>query len=374
MPIGSSSIDVLIIVSSDPRYDARSTKYLRSLLSSGFKAKLVGAASDGTGDRTEELVRVPISSRGGKAFFMQFYQKVVPEAMKVSAKLVIAGDLFSLPPAIINKQRHSHRGRPVRLVYDSKELYEALPSLKVKRTSFLFWNLVEKSSLRYVDGVFTVNQSIADILEAKWHLPTTVLRNVPNKQTARRYIQKSFDKIFLTFSGGLQAGRGLIDLLKLISILPAKYEIRFVGDGSMREDLLQRASELRIQERIHFTGRVRQEEVINELSKAHIGIYLMENTGLCHYLSLPNKLFQFISAGLPVIVPHFPEMERIVKEYDIGAAVDTTDLDGVAKTVLEITADPESYSRFSKNSENASEVLNWQAEETKFVEAIARLI
>ena len=374
MPIGSPAIDVLIIVSSDPRYDARSTKYLRSLLSSGFKAKLVGVASDGTADRTEELVRVPVSSRGGKAFFLQFYQKVVPEAMKVSARLVIAGDLFSLPPAIINKQRHSHRGSPVRLVYDSKELYEALPSLKVKRSSFVFWNLVEKSSLRYVDWVFTVNKSIADILEAKWHLPTTVLRNVPNKQTARSYIPKSFEKIFLTFSGGLQGGRGLIDLLKLISILPAKYEITFVGDGTMREDLVRRASELGIQERVHFSGRVRQEEVISELSKAHIGIYLMENTGLCHYLSLPNKLFQFISAGLPVIVPHFPEMERIVNEYEIGAAVDTTDLDGVARKVLEITVDPKIYERLSKNSEKASQVLNWQVEEKQFVEAISRLI
>ncbi|MCL4540329.1 MAG: glycosyltransferase [Bacteroidetes bacterium] len=374
MPAGPFQTDVLIIVSSDPRYDARSTKYLRSLLSTGFKAKLVGVASDGSAERTDDLVRVPISHKGGKAFFVQFYQKVIPEAIRTSAKIVIAGDLFSLPPAIINKHRHSHKGRTVRLIYDSKELYDALPSLKVKRTSFLFWNIVEKSSLRYVDSVFTVNQSIADILEARWHLPTTVLRNVPDQLAQRHAASKTFNKIFLTFSGGLQGGRGLHDLLKLISILPPIYEIRFVGDGTMREDLMHQAYELHIQDRVHFVGRVRNENVVEELSKAHIGIYLMENTGLCHYLSLPNKLFQFISSGLPVIVPKFPEMERIVKEFGIGAAVDPSDLNEVAKTVLEITGSTETYEQISLNCEKASEVLNWQVEEKKFLAAITGLV
>lgn len=366
-------LDVLIFVSSDPRYDTRSTKFLSSLITAGYKARLVGVASDGKGETTKELVRLPVSSRGGKGFFLQFYQRAVPEALRSKAGIVIAGDLFSLLPAILNKQRHNRKKHPVKLIYDSKELYDALPSLQVKRSSFLFWNLVEKSSIKYIDSVFTVNQSIADILETKWHLPTTVLMNVPPRQDTPPLSPKSFDRIYLTFSGGMQPGRGLPDLVKLMRILPRKYELRFVGDGVMREQLAKLASVLDVEDRVHFVGKVRNEDVVRELSKGHIGIYLMENTGLCHYLSLPNKLFQFIAAHLPVIVPRFPEMEKIVKEFEIGASVDTSNIRQVAETIEGFTGTVDRYVTLVSNCERAADVLNWQVEEKKFLEVVSRL-
>lgn len=374
MPGRTPGLDVLIFVSSDPRYDTRSTKYLASLKTAGYKARLVGVCSDGKIEKNEELVRLPVTSKGGKGFFFQFYEKAVLEALKSDARIVIAGDLFSLMPAVINKQRHNRKSRPVRLIYDSKELYDALPSLQGKRSSFLFWNLVEKSSIRYVDSVFTVNESIADILETKWHLPTNVLMNVPIRQDVPSLSPKSFDRIFLTFSGGMQPGRGLPGLIRLISILPHKYQLRFVGDGAMREQLADHASVLGVQDRVHFVGRVRNDEVVAELSKGHIGMYLMENTGLCHYLSLPNKLFQFIAARLPVIVPKFPEMERIVTKYEIGASVDTSDIQEVAKTVEGFTSTVERYISLVSNCEKAAEVLNWQVEEKKFLSVISDLL
>lgn len=374
MSKGSFGLDVLIVVSSDPRYDTRSSKYLSTLLEAGFKAKVVGISSDGTGERKEELVRALVSAKGGKRFFLEFYQKVIPEMYRSPAKIVIAGDLFSLPPAIINKHRYSKGAKPVKLIYDSKELYEELPSLKAKRTSFLFWNLVEKSSIRYVDAVLTVNQSIADILEAKWHLPTSVVMNVPDLSNPPNTTEKSFDKIFLTFSGGLQRGRGLHNLINLLTVLPEKYELRFVGDGILRKELEQQALSLKLEKRVHFVGRVNNSEVVNELSKSHIGVYLMENTGLCHYLALPNKFFQFISARLPVIVPHFPEMEKIVRQYEIGAAVDPTNIHETAQKVLQFTSDKNMYDRFVSNCEKAAGVLNWQVEKEKFLKAVHNLV
>ncbi len=374
MSTGSFGLDVLIVVSSDPRYDTRSTKYLSTLLEAGFKAKAVGISSDGTAEKKEELVRAPVSAKGGKRFFLEFYQKVIPEMYRSPAKIVIAGDLFSLPPAIINKHRYSKGAKPVKLIYDSKELYEELPSLKAKRTSFLFWNLVEKSSIRYVDAVLTVNQSIADILEAKWHLPTSVVMNVPDLSNPPNTTEKSFDKIFLTFSGGLQRGRGLHNLIKLLTVLPEKYELRFVGDGILRKELEQQALSLKLEKRVHFVGRVNNSEVVNELSKSHIGVYLMENTGLCHYLALPNKFFQFISARLPVIVPHFPEMEKIVRQYEIGAAVDPTNIHETAQKVLQFTSDKNMYNRFVSNCEKAARALNWQVEKEKFLKAVRNLV
>lgn len=372
----SSFLDVLIIVSSDPRYDSRSTKYLTSLLEAGYKARVVGISVDGRIEKTDEVSRVPIASKGGKSFFFQFYRHIILEASKSPARVVVAGDLFSLPPAIINKRRYSKRA-PVKLIYDSKELYEELPSLKVKRSSFLFWNLVEKASIRYVDTVITVNQSIADILEAKWssfEAPPTVIMNVPEPANYSNATDKSFDKIYLAFPGGLQRGRGLHNLLNLLALLPEHYELRFVGDGNLRGELEHQAASLRILNRVHFVGRVKNTEVLNELSKAHIGVYLMENSGLCHYLALPNKLFQFISARLPVVVPTFPEMEKIVKRFEIGVTVDPSNIDEAARKIIELTSDRKLYGKLVENCDKAAKILNWQVEKEKFLAVIRNLI
>jgi glycosyltransferase involved in cell wall biosynthesis len=365
--------DVLIIVSSDPRYDTRSSKFLKALTDAGHKAGLIGVCSDGEPGRDGNVVRVPITAGTGKRFFLQFYERVIPEALKSSAAVVIAGDIFALPPAIINKKRYSLRGRRVKLIYDSKELYAELPSLKRKRSSFFFWNLLEKSSIRYVDSALTVNQSISDILSKKWKIPFTVVRNVPGR-TVRRDSPKSFDKIILAFSGGLQPGRGLHNLVKLMTLLPDKFELRLIGDGALRQDLADEAASLGVANRVHFTGRVRSEQVVDELSKAHLGIYLMENEGLCHYLALPNKFFQFISARLPVIVPKFPEMERLVDKYRIGAALNTEDLQETRQKVLELTGDPDLYARLRANCDVAAAELNWEVEKIRFVEAVEKLI
>ncbi len=369
-----AGLDVLLVVSSDPLYDSRSSKYLSSLLEAGFRAKVIGISSDGTTDMSDNLVRIPITQRTGKKFFLQFYRRILPEMRKFSPKIIIAGDLFSLLPALLKKRKNLRRNSSPRLIYDSKELYEELPSLKLKRSSYLFWELVEKISIRYVDQVITVNKSIADILEEKWHLPTTVIMNVPDVAQKLSFGERSLDKVTLAFSGGLQSGRGLHNLIKLLTLLPRKYELRFVGDGSLRTELETLAASLNLSDRVHFTGRVKHSEVIDELSRATLGIYLMENSGLCHYLALPNKLFQFINAGLPVVVAAFPEMANIVSKFEIGAAVDPTDIKAAASKVLELTGNQEHYTRLVKNCEKAAGILNWQLEKEKFVELIRRSI
>jgi glycosyltransferase involved in cell wall biosynthesis len=374
MSKGSFGLDVLIVVSSDPRYDSRSTKYLSSLLEAGFKAKVIGISTDGTSEKTSDMVRILITSKGGKKFFLQFYRRVIPEVRKSPAKVVIAGDLFSLPPAIINKRRYSRKGNSVKLIYDSKELYEELPSLKIKHSSFVFWNFVEKSSIRFVDAIMTVNQSIANILEAKWHIPSTVVMNVPDKFIRTETSKKSFDKIILVFSGGLQPGRGLNILVNLMTILPERYELNFVGDGQLHEELVQQAATLHLQDRVHFLGKVKTTDVIDQLAKAHVGVSLTENIGRSYYLSLPNKLFQAISAGLPVIVSNFPEMEKIVNKFQIGAAVNPSDIEEIARTVLAFTQDEEVYNKFAQNCARAASILNWQVEKEKFLSLVKSLI
>jgi glycosyltransferase involved in cell wall biosynthesis len=368
-------LDVLIVISSDPLYDSRSTKYFNSLLEAGLKTKLVGISADGTYEKNERVIRFPIKPSHGKRFFAQFYRNVIPETWNSPTRLIIAGDLFSLLPAVLNKLRFSRKGSAVKLIYDSKEFYEELPSLKLKRSSFLFWNSFEKSLVKFADSIITVNQSIADILIAKWHKPTNVIMNVPDTANLhkKRSSEKSFSKIYLTFSGGLQFGRGLNNILKILSLLPEKYQLRLIGDGELRDKLESRAASLNLSNRVEFVGKVKNTELLNEISKSHIGICLIENVGGSYHLSLPNKLFQYIAAGIPVVASNFPELSKIVDGNKVGVTVDPEDLQATAEKILEITADMSLYERLCENCIKTSEKFNWKIEKEKLLTLVKKL-
>ncbi len=262
----------------------------------------------------------------------------------------------------------------MRLVYDSKELYQELPSLKRRKSSFLFWRLVEKTSIRYIDSVFTVNRSIADILERNWRLPTTVILNVPSPENNHAETKRNLDRVYLAFSGGIQPGRGIDRLIELLTLLPEKYRLKIIGNGNMRSGLETKCESLKLKDRVEFVGRVKNDEVVSELSKAHLGVYLMENSGLCHYLALPNKLFQFIMAQLPVVVSNFPEMRRVVEKFDVGAIIDPTNLREAAENILAMTSDENRYWKLVDNCRKAGAVLNWETEKVGFLNEMKRLL
>ncbi len=367
-------LDVLIVVSSDPRYDSRSRRYLSSLLDAGFKAKLVGISTDGKVNEADGIVCLPVMPGSGKKFFLRFYRKLIPFVREMNSRIILAGDLFSLPVAVINKRRFSTRERPTYLIYDSKELYQDLPSIRKKKTSSIFWGLVEKSAFRYVDRSMAVNQSIAAILGAKWHTKPTVVMNVPEPGKAVKIVEKQFNRIQLVYSGGLQPGRGLFNLIRLLSLLPEKYELKFLGEGQLRTDLEHLSSTLKVSERVHFVGQVETHRVIGELSNAHVGLCLIENAGLSYFHSLPNKLFQYVGAGLPVLASDFPDMGDIIRKFRIGQVVDPTDIEAAAARVIEMTSDKGNYLQLTQNCIEAAKILNWEIEKEKFLTLVRSLI
>ncbi|MGC8595292.1 MAG: glycosyltransferase [Candidatus Kryptoniota bacterium] len=375
---GRKPVDVLIISSSDPVYDTRSSKFYSALLQAGYSARLVGITDEETNLTNNWTVRgitrAKITSRSGKKFFFQFYRKIIPLVYHQPARIVIAADLFAIPPAIIAKKKFSNVWPYPKLVYDSKELYSELPSLKMKKTSFYFWTIIEKISSGYIDHLLTVNESIANLLSQRWRKKITVIMNVPDCEIAETHAHKDFDTIYLAFSGGMQRGRGITNLVKLLSYLPTNYHLKLIGDGDLTESIVELSIKQNVADRVHMLGRVKNYEVVSQLRQAHIGIYLMENTGLCHYLALPNKLFQYICAGLPVVASDFPEMKRIIDRYKVGITVSPENLKAVAGSIRSIIEDDKRYDEYRANCIKASEELNWNAEKDKFIEIIDSLL
>jgi len=121
-------------------------------------------------------------------------------------------------------------------------------------------------------------------------------------------------------------------------------------------------------ERVFMPGWVPLEELPLYTASADVGLCLIENLGYSYYLSLPNKLFQYIMAGVPVLASDFPEIGRIVRETGVGLPVDPSDPEDVADKARRLLEDGGLRRRCSENARRAAEVYNWEVEKVKLYE------
>ena len=95
-----------------------------------------------------------------------------------------------------------------------------------------------------------------------------------------------------------------------------KCDLVVLGTGVFRTKYEKLASELGITDRIHFLGNIDQKELINYTAGADIGVALIENISKSYYYALPNKLFEYIMANVPVLISDLPQMKKIVDDYN----------------------------------------------------------
>jgi glycosyltransferase involved in cell wall biosynthesis len=115
--------------------------------------------------------------------------------------------------------------------------------------------------------------------------------------------------------GGLTSGRGIELLLEAFGTAESNGHLVFMGFGKLEGLVREYAARHR---HIHFHPPVPSEEVITYASGADVGFSLNENTCLSHYYSLPNKIFEYLLAGVPVIASDFPDTRQVLEEFHCG--------------------------------------------------------
>ena len=209
------------------------------------------------------------------------------------------------------------------LVYDTHELETESPEAGgIKR---VFFKLVEKSLIRFADAIITVNDSIMNWYKNEYGLQNIVaVRNIPYQRheeeiSKSNILKTSFnitdDEILFIHQGELSASRGIDILLDTFSKVDSKKHLLFMGFGDWVERIKQYEQAY---DNIHLLDAVKPSEVHRYTVGADVGFCLLENIGLNAYLCLPNKLYEYIMSGVPVIVSDFPEMSRVIDEADCG--------------------------------------------------------
>jgi glycosyltransferase involved in cell wall biosynthesis len=267
-----------------------------------------------------------------------------------------------------------------RVVYDAHELESA--SKSCSRALSLCVYCVERVLWPFVDRLVSVSPSIIDWYQQ--HLgpkPSLLVLNSPVTGSAQSrpsdlvrrergspgYFHAHFDmpsrsKVFV-YLGLLVPGRGIERLLEVFGRADARSHIVFMGYGDRlgAGDAAQRCSN------IHLHPAVPHEQVVEYVRHADCGVCLIEDVSLSDRLCLPNKLFEYAFAGLPVLASRLPEIERVVREYGLGVCCDN-DVDSIRQVVEAIERDG-----ISPSTADLTE-LSWERQAERLREAYRQLL
>jgi glycosyltransferase involved in cell wall biosynthesis len=210
-----------------------------------------------------------------------------------------------------------------RLIYDTHELESR--ALAVRGIRRIYSEPLERALIRHCDAVVCVSDGIADWYTAHYGITRPlVVRNVPDRrwnspsrpvENLRLRCNVPSKALLFLYQGGLAAGRQVERFIEVFKQLPPDRQIVFMGSGEL-EGAVQRASATYTN--IHYHPPVPAHEVLSYTAQADVGLVGVENRCLSYYFSLPNKLFECLVAGVPVVVPDFPEMQRVVDKYRCG--------------------------------------------------------
>jgi len=272
---------------------------------------------------------------------------------------VNAHSLSVLPLCVLLK-----RSKSARLIYDTHELEtETLHTRGLRRIAA---RAVERLLIPFTDEVVVVNDAIADWYRKAYRIGNvSVVRNVPVRrdvpETPSLLLRDAFgireDEVLFLYQGILTQGRGISLLLDTFAEVDRKRHIVFLGYGDLADAIVQAG---RHAPNIHYHPAVPPDKIPDYTAGADVGVSLIENACLSYYLSLPNKVFEYLQCGIPVIVSRFPGMAEVVDRFDCGWSIP---VERNLLTRLVSSMSREEISRRREGAREAGKHYHWALEE-----------
>jgi glycosyltransferase involved in cell wall biosynthesis len=362
---------VLNLVLNNFKHDSRVLKESIALTHHDFDVAVVALHENLLAER--EIVhdisvhRIKLISRGWpkiKAVQILKYVEFVIRVLSAYRRfdIIHCNDLNTLPVGVLIKLASLGNAR---LVYDAHE-YEINQVPNQSELSIKCAYFLEKHLIKYADRVITVSNSIANEYQRLYGIPKpSIVLNCPPFYEAKKtnHFRKKLgirdDQIIFLYQGGLNPGRGIEVLLDAFGRLQDdKNVIVFMGYGSLERHIQQNADR---SQTIFIHPAVSFNVLLGYTASADYGISVIEDVCLSYRYCLPNKLFEYLMAGIPVIASNSVEMARVVKEYQIGVVADENTCTGFLDAFKRILA--MDYKQLIANVNEARRVFNWEEQE-----------
>ena len=284
---------------------------------------------------------------------------------------LFANDLDTLPANYL-----ASKLKRIPLSYDSHEYYTGVPELDGRPLVKGIWKWFERNIVPETSVMITVNDSIARLYEREYGKKLVVIRNVPEgeivsvtdqqiRQTRRELGIDDANKALVLQGSGINVHRGAEEVVEAMQYLE-NTTLLIIGGGDVIPVLRGLVKKMKLENKVIFLPRMPHSELMRITASCDAGLTLDKDTNLNYRFSLPNKIFDYIRAGIPVIASKLPEIEKIITSYEIGTFIESHAPTVMAVNIRDALSDKSRLNRWKKNLEIAAKELNWKNEIRNF--------
>lgn len=354
---------VIVSVISDLVTDQRVHKVCMFLHEKNMEVLLVGRSfqnSPGLELRSYATSRLACVFRKGPLQYLEFNFRLLFFLLFRQATLLVSNDLDTLAPNFLVS-----RLKKIPLVYDAHEYFTGVPELMDRPVKRKIWKWLERAIMPGLKSAYTVNESIRDLYHKEYGIHMEVIRNLPVLHTPEQTVPDTIPYRMILQGAGMNRDRGIEETILAMKALPDSFSLWLVGGGTIWNELQLLVEKEQLSSRVRFFDRLPFAALQNLTRKAWLGISMDKPVSLNNQFSLPNKLFDYIHAGVPVLASGLPEVKKIVEQFRVGVCIDEVTPGAIAQAVLSLAGDQQQYRRFKINCTVAARELNWQHETVK---------
>ncbi len=365
----------IVSVTNDLATDNRVRRTCDVLVGLGYEVLLVGRKLPGSLplDRPYRTKRLRLLFNKGPLFYAEYNLRLFLFLLFSKATLFLSNDLDTLLPNFLVA-----RIRRKKLVYDSHEFYTEVPELVDRPKVRAVWLAIERWIFPKLRTVITVNGSIAAAYAERYGNKVHVVRNISPVRDlgplpSREELGLPQEKHILVLQGaGINVQRGAEEAVLAMQELPDCL-LLIIGGGDAWPVLEQMVRVHGLQDRVQLMGKMPYERMMAYTRNADLGLTLDKDTNLNYRFSLPNKLFDYLHAGIPVLATDLPEVAAVVRAHDCGVVVPHAGPAAVAGAVAALFNDPERYARLRRNATFAARELDGAQEAAKLRQILENL-
>jgi glycosyltransferase involved in cell wall biosynthesis len=351
------------------------TSIRRLLKSKAAKAPVVIDKDHKTGPASKKSWREVLPET------LKYEQVFGSELQRINPDLVHAQDIHLLSVAAKHVEYRIQQGSTCGLIYDAHEYIRGLGSIDPQRRDA--YADLESEFIVRADSVITVSDSIAKRIQSDHDLSTKpfLVLNAPSRSrilvtesspSVRKVCGLGLEVPLVIYSGGIHISRGMDLLVSSLEFMPDVHLAMTSNRESWYiEELKEKAARFNGAERLHFVPYVAPEEVVPYISTASVGISPLPADVVNYDLALPNKLFDYMQAKLPIVSSDCFEVSELLSRYPLGEVFDWRDPKALTAAVKSAIETKSEISQVYESLATEIEKFTWEYQEVELEKAYA---
>lgn len=348
-------------VTSDIFTDRRVVKVASFLTKNNCQVQVLGRnTSDFESKVPFETKRFKMCFNRSFLFYLEYNIRFFFYGLFHKADIIVSNDLDTLfACSLLSKIKR----KP--LIYDSHEFFTESVGLQGRNRVRAFWLWIELNCMSTISKAYTVSQPIVDAYKTKYNTDFKLVRNFPTYENFPSSEMNTFfpGRKVILYQGVFNPNRGLEETIQSMQFLDDTYLFVLVGYGELDGTLKSLTNLLNLHHKVHFTGKLPYETMMQYTYQAELGIALEAPVGKSFEYSLPNKVFDYIHATLPFISLGTPEVKKIIEQDEIGVIIPNNQPETIAREIEKLLNDTELYKRIQDNQKRVRQNYTWENEE-----------